>query len=140
MKITKLAIAATAFLHLKGPDGVPLYEGAEAVGIDLYGPGSPEHGQIEERQSARVTKRMADNDNKIAHVPLATRRTEAAEDLAALTAGFRHIEHDAADGTPLAGQALYVAVYSDPALGWIKEQVIKFVGDWGKFTTGSPTN
>lgn len=140
MKIATLAVAATAFLHLKGPDGVPLFEDGAPVGIDLFGPGSPEHGQIEERQSARVVKRMAENDNKIAHVPLATRRVEAAEDLASLTAGFRHIEHDAPDGTPLAGTALYHAVYSDPALGWIKEQVIKFVGDWGKFTPGSLTS
>ncbi|MEH3103433.1 MAG: hypothetical protein PGN12_05960 [Sphingomonas phyllosphaerae] len=140
MKIATLAVAMTAFLHLKGPDGVPLFDAGEKVGIDLFGPGSAEHGQIEERQSARVVKRMADNENKIAHVPLAIRRVEAAEDLATLTAGFRHIEHDAPDGSPLSGAALYHAVYSDPALGWIKEQVVKFVGDWGKFTPGSPTS
>lgn len=140
MKIAKFAVVSTAFLHLKAPDGTMLYEGKEKVGIDLFGPGSPEYAQIEERQSARTVKRMAENDNKIAHVPVAERRVEAAADLAALTAGFRHIEHDAPDGTPLAGQPLHLAVYSDPALGWIKEQVIKFVGDWGKFTPGSATS
>ncbi|TCP36551.1 hypothetical protein EV292_10147 [Sphingomonas sp. BK235] len=140
MKIATLAVATTAFLHLKGPDGTPLYDGGEAVGIDLYGPGSAEHGQIEERQSARVVKRMAENENRIAHVPLAQRRIEAAEDLTSLTAGFRYIEHETPDGTPLSGPALYSAVYSDPKLGWIKEQVIKFVGDWGKFTPGSQTS
>jgi hypothetical protein len=141
MKIATLAVAATAFLHLKGPDGTFLYETDKTpVGIDLFGPGSPEFARIEERQSARTIKRMQDNDNKLAHVPVEQRRTESAEDLADLTAGFRNIDHDGADATPLAGRALHVAVYSDPALGWIKEQVVKFVGDWGKFTPASPTS
>lgn len=140
MKIASLAVAATAFLHLKGPDGTHLYDNGQKVGIDLYGPGSPEYARIEERQSARAIKRMQDNDNKIALVPIEQRRTEAAEDLTVLTAGVRHIEHDAADGTPLTGTALVTALYSDPTLGWIKEQVVKFVGDWGKFTPGSATS
>ncbi len=140
MKIAKYAVANTAFLHLKAPDGTLLYEGKEKVGIDLFSPGSAEYGQVEERRSARTVKRMADNDNKIAHVALDTLRVENAEDLVALTAGFHHIEHDGPDAQPLAGQALYLAVYSDPTLGWIKEQALKFLGDWGKFTPGSPTN
>jgi len=141
MKIKTLAVAATAFLHLKGPDGSFLYEDDKAaVGIDLYSPGSPEYARIEERQSARTIRRMQDNDNKVAHVPVEQRRTESSEDLADLTAAFRNIEHDGSDGQPLSGRGLYVAVYSDPALGWIKEQVVKFLGDWGKFTGGSATS
>ena len=140
MKIATLAVAASAFLHLKGPDGVHLYENGEPVGIDLFGPGSRESAQVEERSSARAVKRMTDNDNKMTLAPIDDRRREAAEDLAALTAGFRHIERDDADGKPLAGSALYRAVYSDPELGWINEQALKFQRDWGKFTPGSTGN
>lgn len=141
MKIATLAVAATAFLHLKAPDGTTfLYDDGKPVGIDLYGPGSDEAAKIESAQSARAIKRMQDNDNKISLPPVETQRAEAADDLAALTAGFHHIEHDGPDGQPLAGRPLYHAVYSDPALGWIKAQVIKFVGDWGKFTPVSPTS
>lgn len=140
MKIIALAAAATAFLHLKGPDGSFLYDAGEKVGIDLFGPGSPEYALIEEAQSARVIKRMQDNDNKVAHVPVEQRRIEAAADLTSLTASFRYIDYDGPDGSPLAGAALYSAVYADPKLGWIKEQVVKFVGDWGKFTSGSATS
>ena len=140
MKIAKLAVAATGFLHLKGPDGVHLYEKGEPVGIDLFGPGSRESAQVEERQSARAIKRMTDNDNKMTLAPIDERRREAAEDLATLTAGFRHIEHDDADGKPLASSALALAVYSDPELGWINEQALKFQRDWGKFTPGSTGN
>jgi hypothetical protein len=140
MKIATLAVAATAFLHLKGPDGQHLYEDGRAVGIDLYGPGSPEAAVIEAAQSSRAIKRMQDNDNKIAMPAMEVQREETTADLVAYTAGFRNIDMDGADGSPLSGKALYVAVYSDPALGWIKSQVIKFVADWGKFMPGSPTS
>lgn len=134
MKIKTLAVAATAFLHLKGPDGTFLYDDGKPVGIDLFGPGSPQFAQIEERQTARTIQRMQDNDGKVALAPIAERRAREAEDLSALTSGFRHIEHD-----DLAGSALFTAVYSDPELGWIKAQVLKFVGDWGKFLPVSTT-
>lgn len=140
MKIKTLAVAATAFLHLKNPaDNTFLYEDGKPVGIDLFSPGSPEFARVEERQSARAVKRMQDNDGKISVAPVEQRRTEAADDLAALTSGFRHIEHDGPDG-PLAGTALFTAVYADPTLGWIKEQALKMLGDWGKFTPGSGTS
>jgi hypothetical protein len=140
MKILLLAAANTSFLHLKGPDGTPLFDGKNKVGIDLFGPGSEESARLEERVSARVVKRMAENDNKVGHVPVDQRRAETAQDLTDMTAAFHHIEHEGADGKPLSGTALYHAVYSDPKLGWIKEQVLKHLGDWGKFTTGSATS
>jgi len=139
MKIALLAAAATGFLHLKGPDGTFLYDDGAKVGIDLYGPGSPQFAQVEERISARVIKRMKDNDNQVSAVPIEERRANATEDMVALTAAFHNIEHDGPEG-PLTGAALYSAVYSDPALGWIKAQVDKFVGDWGKFTPVSAGN
>jgi hypothetical protein len=140
MKIATLAVAATAFLHLKGPDGTHLYDDGKPVGIELFGPGSPESAQVEERQSARAVKRMTENDGKLSLAPIEQRRTEAAEDLAALTSGFQNIEHAGADGQPLSGRALFIAVYSDPTLGWIKEQVLKAVGDWSRFTQGLATS
>jgi hypothetical protein len=140
MKIATLAVVATAFLHLKGPDGTHLYDDGKPVGIDLFGPGSPESAQVEERQSARAVKRMTENDGKLSLAPIDQRRTEAAEDLAALTSGFQNIEHAGVDGQPLSGRALFIAVYSDPTLGWIKEQVLKAVGDWSRFTQGSATS
>lgn len=140
MKIATLAVSSTAFLHLKGPDGQHLYEDGKPVGIDLFGPGSSEAAVIESAQSARAIKRMADNDNKIAMPSIEVQREETTADLIAYTADFRNIEYDGPDKKPLVGKALFSAVYSDPALGWIKVQVIKFVADWGKFMPGSPTS
>ncbi|WP_066723576.1 hypothetical protein [Sphingomonas pituitosa] len=138
MKIAKLAASPTAFLHLKGPDGAYLYEGKEPMGIEMYGPGTPEAAAVESAQSARAIKRMQDNNNKISLPPAEDQRAEKAADLSALTVGFQHIEYDAADGTPLTGKALFLAVYSDPSLGWIKEQADKFRDDWGNFMPRSP--
>jgi hypothetical protein len=140
MKIATLAVSATAFLHLKGPDGQHLYEDAKPVGIDLYGPGSAEASVIETAQSQRALKRMQDNDNKVVLPPIEVQREETTADLVAYTAGVRNIEIDGPDGEPLIGNALSTALYSNPALGWIKTQVIKFVADWGNFKSGSTAN
>jgi len=140
MKIATLAVSPTAFLHLKGPDQQFLYEDTKPVGIDLYGPGSPEAAVIETGQSQRALKRMQDNDNKVVLPPIETQREETTADLVAYTAGVRNIEIDGPDGQPLIGKALSTALYSDPALGWIKTQVIRFVADWGNFKAGSPTS
>lgn len=137
MKASSLASSSTAFLHLRGPDGTPLYENGERVGITLYGPGTPEAARVEERTTARIVKRMRDSDGKPSVVPLDERRAQDAEDLADVTAEFHHLEEDGPDGAPLTGRALFVAVYRNPRLGWIVEQVNKFLGDWGKFTPSS---
>jgi hypothetical protein len=135
MKIKTLAVAATAFLHLKGPDGAYLYDDERPVGIELHGPGTTAFAQVEERQTARAIQRMQDNEGKVSLAPLAQRRAEEAEDLAALTHAFRGIEYD-----DLTGTELYKAVYAEPALGWIKAQVSKAVGDWGKFMPSSASS
>lgn len=153
MKIATLAVSPIAFLHLKGPDGQHLYEEDKSefqplngkkpplpVGIELYGPGSTEAAVIETAQSQRALKRMQDNDNKVVLPPIEVQRAETTADLVAYTAGVRNIEIDGPDGQPLIGKALATALYSDPALGWIKSQVIKFVADWGNFKGGSTAN
>ncbi len=137
MKILALASAAIAFLHLKSPAGEYLYDNGKPVGIDLFGPGSEEAQRVEARQTERAMKRMQDNDNKFSMPPVETARAEATEDLVAITSGFRNIERDGEDGQPLTGVDLYRAVYSDPKLGWIKDQVEKMKRDWGKFMPGS---
>ncbi|HEX7856090.1 MAG TPA: hypothetical protein VF503_20610 [Sphingobium sp.] len=134
MQIATLAVALVGFLHLKGPDGAFLYDEGEPVGIDMFGPGSQEFAQIEELQTSRALKRMQDNDGQPSLASVSDRRVQEAQDLTALTSGFRHIEHG-----DLAGVALFNAVYSDPKLGWIKEQALKHVRDWGKFPAVSPT-
>jgi hypothetical protein len=140
MKIATLAVSPTAFLHLKGPDGALLYDDTKPVGIDLYGPGSAEAAVIEAAQSARAIARMQENDNKVVLPSIEIQREETTADLVAYTAAIRNIEIDGPDGQPLIGKALATALYSDPTLGWIKPQVIKFTQNWGHFKQGSLTS
>lgn len=140
MKFNALAVSPTAFLHLKGPDGAHLYDDTKPVGLDLYGPGSPEAAVIEAAQSARAIARMQENDNKVVLPSIEIQREETTADLVAYTAAIRNIEIDGPDGQPLIGKDLTAALYTDLGYGWVKPQVIKFIQSWGNFKQGSPTS
>jgi len=139
--IAALAVAATAALHVKDPNGEPLYADAERklpIKIHLHGPGSDIAGVIESRQSARTLKRMQDNDGKITSATREERVAETAQDLAELTVRFENFDYQPEGATePLAGDALFRALYADQSLGFITKQVAKFFGDWGNFSAAS---
>ena len=141
LNLAALAVVATAPLHLKNANGELLYADPEKklpVRIHLHGPGSDAFAAVESRQSARAVKRMQDNDGKVTLPSYEQRLAEAAEDLAAITAGFDNLVYEpAGDAT---GEALYRAVYADQKLGFIAKQVTKFVADWGNFSAGSATS
>ncbi|MGR6329209.1 hypothetical protein ACU5AX_09095 [Sphingomonas sp. XXL09] len=137
LNIATLGVAAVAALHVKNAAGEPLYADEERtlpVRILLHSPGSEIASVVEGRQTARSLKRMQDNDGKITAGTPEERKAETAADLAALTAGFENFTYG--DGS-LSGERLYVAVYSDQALGFITRQVAKFFGDWGNFSASS---
>ncbi|OWK32298.1 hypothetical protein [Sphingomonas mucosissima] len=139
--IAALAVTATAPLHLKSAQGELLYADAEKklpIIIHVHGPGSDAFAAVESRQSNRAVKRMQDNDGKVTLPPYEQRLKEAAEDLAAITAGFENFNYEPAGG--VSGEALYRAVYADQKLGFITKQVTKFVADWGNFSGGSATS
>jgi len=133
--ISSLAVADTAPIHLKGPDGTHLYSNGKPIRIVLFSPGSPVFAEIEDRQVARATKRMQDNDGKLALVPIEQRDNEQAEDLAALTVDFENFDFPAA--ADKYGKEKFKALYLNRKLGFIKEQVLKALRDWGKFTQTS---
>jgi hypothetical protein len=133
--ITTQRVVDTTTIHLKGADGTHLYDDGKPVGIVVYGPGSTEFAELEDRQHARIVKRMQDNDNKLDMIPKEQRDAEAADDLARVTAGFENFEYP--DATGKQGVELYKALYSDKKLGFIKEQVLKALRDWGKFKPAS---
>ncbi|WP_109808418.1 hypothetical protein [Sphingosinithalassobacter portus] len=135
MDITQHKVADTSAIHIKNAAGEPLYDGDKPVRIHVYGPGSKAYATVEARQSARAVKRMQDNDGKVTVAPHEERLQQAAEDLAAITVRFENLEYPPAKGKE--GAELFEAVYADPALGFIANQVRKFVGDWGNFRAGS---
>jgi len=135
MDITTQAIANTAKLHLKDAAGLPLYSNGDTskpVRVVIHSPGSDAYAQIETRQTQRALKRMDDNDGKRVAMSPDERRDQTAEDLADLTVEFENLTYG--DKT---GRALALAVYGDRTLGFIVNQVTKFLGDWGNFK-GAP--
>lgn len=136
--ITTLAVADTAFLHLKDAKGDLLYANGFPVGITVYGPSSPAYAIVEGKQTNRAVRRRNDNEGKLSLPGPDEARAEVAEDLAAITVSFDNLTYPPA-GTAQ-GEALFRALYADPSLGFITNQVGKFVADWGNFSAGSPTN
>ena len=134
LNIATLAVAATAVLHVKSADGEPLYDGDKPVRIVVHSPGSRAYGTVESRQTARAVKRMNENEGKLTAASSEDRRIETAEDLAAITVAFENFTYG--EGT-LQGEALFKAVYADPALGFITRQVTKFIADWSNFRAAS---
>lgn len=138
MDIVTQAVTNTAAIHIKGADGTHLYSGGDTekpVKIVIYGPGSKQYAAIEARQTNRAVKRMQDNDGKVSVAPPEQRIAEQAEDLADITVSFENLTYSPAADKQ--GKELYQALYADPALGFIPQQITKAVKDWGNFKPGS---
>ncbi len=141
MDITSQRVTDTAAIHLKGADGELLYSDGDLnkpCRIIIYGPGSHQFAAIEARQTSRAVKRMQDNDGKVSAVPPEERRMERAQDLAAVTLAFENFTYPPAGDA--AGAELFQAFYADPKLGYMTQQVLKEVQDWGKFKPASSGN
>jgi hypothetical protein len=134
MDILTQAIANTAVLHVKGADGVPLYSGPDRkpVRIILHSPGSEAYGQLQTKQTKRMLKRLEDNDDKRTALSPEESLAQTAEDLADVTVEFENIELEGKSG-----RALHLAVYGKRELGFIANQVQKFLVDWGNFKGAS---
>jgi hypothetical protein len=132
--ITQQAAVDTTAIHIKGLDGEHLYADAnreQPVRIVIYGPGSKAYAAVEARQTNRSLKRMQDNDGKPSVASPEQRLIEQAEDLADITVAFENLGYPPAGGKQ--GKELFQALYADPTLGNIAQQVLKGVKDWGNF-------
>lgn len=132
MDVSTLKVADRAAIHVKSATGEPLYEGDKPVRIILHSPGSRAHAAVESRQTARAVRRHNENEGKLAAFTAEERLRESAEDLAAVTVRFEGLTCG-----DLQGPALFEAVYGDPALGYITNQVTKALKDWGTFGKAS---
>ncbi|WP_047866761.1 hypothetical protein [Sphingomonas paucimobilis] len=137
--ITTQAVALTAPLHLKDAAGNLLYTSdRKPVRIHLHGPASPEYARIEERQTQRALKRAQDNDGKATAPSSDDRRAQIAEDYAAVTVAFENFNYPPAGD--VMGAEAFRATYADPTLGFIVNQITKFLADWGNFKPASGAN
>lgn len=133
MDFKTLAAEETCVLHLRDGADALLYEGgdkAKPVTVTLYGPGTRAYAKATADRSNRIVDRLR-KKGKADQTPEETAQ-EQAEFLAACTQSMAYVEMG-----DLQGEALFRAVYAEPAIGFIAEQAGKHLGDWANFTKGS---
>lgn len=136
MDIRKQAVTETSTLHLRNAADDLMYDDearTKPVQIVVYGPGSRPFQAAQAAQNGRAMERLR-RKGKMQSLSADETAAENTKFLTAITVEFRHIEFDALQGTEL-----HRAVYSDPSLGFIGDQVQKHVGDWANFSPASLT-
>lgn len=134
MDIKKFAVQNTGRLHLRDASDELMYtDDGKEIAVNVYSPGSKQYAKAQAAQSNRVMntlKRKGKIDQSAEQ-----KTADNAEFLTEITASFENLDYDS-----LAGEALYKAVYSDTTIGFIADQVAKFVGDWSSFKTPAAKN
>jgi len=121
----------TAALTVQNPKGDELVVGGKPVVINLYGPGSKQFVNAKYKlDNAVQTRSIAMLRGKQSKNAAEENRQLQAEFYAAVTASI--------DNFPIDGGAL--ALYSNPKLNYITEQVEKFLNETENFMPSLPTN
>ena len=115
----------SSVLELEDPNGEPLLRNGEPVKVHLYGPAtdrfSKAKAQMEKAATAKVLNTLTKGKKKEEEDPEAD-----AKFLCAVTEKFENF--------PFPGGA--EAIYREPRLKYITEQVQRHLGDMGNFYTG----
>jgi hypothetical protein len=135
--ITTTAVEETATLELVDANEAPLLgDDKKQCSITVYGPGSEAFARAEAKRQNRLVERLKRKGK--ADLSPEEQRAEHAEFLASITVSFNGF------GYPPAGEAtgkdLFRALYKDRKVGFITDQVQRFVSDWGNFTASSATS
>lgn len=134
--IRKHAVAATSVLHLRDAADELMYadeKKEKPQTVTLYGPGSKEFAQAQARNQNRLIEKLRKKGKPSQTAEDKT--AESADFLADCTVSMSNIEYD-----KLTGAELHKAVYSDVSIGFIAEQVGKYLGEWSNFTKGVATS
>jgi hypothetical protein len=122
--LSAFQLVNTAILEVENPKGDPLLFNGAPVTITLYGPGSKEYKNAKYKlENANQTRSIAMLRGKTSKTAAEDQEKANAEFLAACTAQV--------DNFPITGGAL--ALYSNPGLVYITDQVNKFLGDAENF-------
>lgn len=150
MDSRKKRVIPIGVLHLKDAAGNLMYDElpdgkadlTKPCRVRLHGPGSPVF--VAEKQAllreglelSRAKDREKKEDAAMDAIASGSRRVEA---LIKTTEGWENFDAYTADNEKLIGAAQSRAIYEDPALGYIVEQVDAYVGKWANFMPGLPT-
>ena len=130
--IKRFSVAPTGRLHLRDAADELMYtDDGKEIAVNAYGPGSKQYARAQAAQQNRMIDKLKRKGK--ADQSAEDKAREQAEFLAACTKEFStNIEYDG-----LAGEALFKAVYSDSAIGFLAEQAGKHMAEWGNFTKAS---
>ncbi len=119
--------AETGTLDVIGLNEEPLLHAGKPVRITVYGPGSTQFVRADAKAAAANQARaLAQLRGKHSKDP-DEHRLQVADRLAAVTQNIENF--------PIPGGAH--ALYANPRLGYITNQVVKFLDDWGNFKPAS---
>jgi hypothetical protein len=141
MSLKKHGVAATGKCHLKDAKGNKIYvEGQDGkadktkpVIAHLYSPGTPQYALAQQMNSNEQLALVKEKGNS-EFTPEESRGLMA-RFLARCTQEIENTDPSEYGGKQ--GFDLWVAIYEDLEIGFIADQVNKFLGSWGNFTKGS---
>lgn len=133
MDIRKRAVNETGVVELLDAADEPMFQddGKTPVTITVFGPGSKKFADATAYKNNRMMDRLRKKGK--ADQTGTQMLSEKAEFLAMVTADSAGLEYD-----NLTGEELYKAVYADPSIGFVADQVEKYLGEWANFSKGAP--
>jgi hypothetical protein len=132
MDISNLLASQTAEVHLEHPKLGKLYDDkGKAVVITVYGPSSDKFQELKRRDNVRVREIMRKRGSKFGISDLLEDDSDESkvDRLALLTVSISGLTEN---GKPVTDAK---ALYSNPGLGWIRQQVEDAIGGWEAFFT-----
>jgi len=132
MDVRQFAVEESGVVELRDAADEPMVgEDGKPMTITLYGPGSKPYAKAQAAQQNRMIDKLKRKGK--ADQTAEEKAREQAEFLAGCTKAFSsNIEMDG-----LKDEALFRAVYAETSIGFIAEQVGRYLGEWGNFKTAS---
>lgn len=139
LDIRQRAAVTVLTFDLLGPDDAPLIDPAtgKPCTATIHGPGSRKYIAAQAQRQAVLMAKIQKGKAPTLTADETLRQT--ADFLTAITESIE-LDYTSDDGNPLQGRDKLMAIYGDPALGYIAEQVQKKAGDWANFSKGSATS
>jgi hypothetical protein len=135
--LTTKLIPTIGKIALKNADGSPMLDDAnQPAYVRLHSPASKVWQVADAAKRRKAMKRVRENGGKIEAA--ADGDEDVIEFLVAVTEDFVNVSVPLAEGETGA-KAMVRAIYSNPALGYIRDQAEAAASDWGSFTDGSVT-
>jgi hypothetical protein len=129
--IAQFEVSEIGILEVLNPKDEPLLYNGAPVRIHLYGPGSTVYARAQAKADAAAQQRtFAALRGKTNKAAVDEQREDLIVKLVACTARIENF--------PIPGGA--DALYRNQKLGYILNQVTKFLDDWGNFQPPSPKN